>query len=261
MTSCLKLEDAVTGQALGFSRREEKALDAVDCAADEMRQLGESWKNWETIQRHTIAENYAEGRLSLICDLNISVPEAGSDRDHWVNCCPLLNNKVFASVVYAADVPNVRHIFLSNQEPVLVFDVESVESPKGFSRPSLVRLYRIHDEVEDCFGGLLFQSTIDSSYKFVLGRADGEMSVRVPFLGSVKFNIAHRKIERASEIMDSVADNEQDILWRGLIHTDLEKAIASLRIVLHQNAVRISLGELSPLQMEIVDVLIGPLDL
>lgn len=42
---------------------------------------------------------------------------------------------------------------------------------------------------------------------------------------------------------------------------DLEKAIAGLRIILDQNTVRVSLGELSPLQIKIIDMLIGPLSL
>ena len=246
---------------LGLFRGEENSLNAVNRATDEMREIAERWQDRLTVEGHSIAENYAEGRLSLIFDLNILAPYAGVDRDVRVNHCPLSDGEVFASAIFAVDRPNVRNVFLRDQEPVLVFNVESVEIPEGFSSPSLVRLYGIHDEVDDCFGGLLFQSTIDSSYKFIPGGANREVCVRIPGPGRLKLNIADREVESAPEIMNRIADSEKHSVWGDLIHADFKDAISSLRIFLDQNTVRVSLGEIPRLQVKVIDVLVGPFDL
>jgi hypothetical protein len=264
-TSYVKLDNNSAAQgatSLGMRLGSEKdALDAIDSAADEMREIAERWQNCLTVERHSIAENYAEGRLSLICDLNILVPDARTDRNVGVNHCPLNDGEVFASAIFAADRPNVRNVFFSDQEPVLVFNVESVKSPEGLSYSSLVRLYSVHDEVEDCFGGLLFQSTVDGSYKFIPGRANREVSVRIPGSGCIEFNVAHCKIESTSEIVDCIPNSEKHSVWGNLIHADLKDAISSLRIILDQNAIWVSIRELPRLQIKVVDVLVGPFDL
>jgi hypothetical protein len=46
---------------------------------------------------------------------------------------------------------------------MLVFNVESVKSPEGLSYPSLVWLYRIHNEVEDCFGAFCFNPPLQAA--------------------------------------------------------------------------------------------------
>lgn len=261
MATSTKLEDAVTGQALGISRREENALDAINRATDEMREIGERWQDRLTVESHSIAENYADGRISLICDLDILAPDTREDRDAGMNHCPLNHSEVFATAIFAVDRPDVRNVFLRNQEPVLVFNVECVKTPEGFSATSLVRLYSIHDEVEDCFGGLLFQSAITGSYHTIPGISDRKRSVGIARGSGIEFNIAHHEIKRGSKIVERIADGEKHSLWSGFTRADLEEAISSLRIVLDQDVVRASVGELCRLSVKVVDVLIGPFDL
>ena len=105
-----------------------------------MREIAQCWQDRLTVERHSIAKNYAEGRLSLICDLNTLASDTGVDRDVRVNHCPLNDSEVFASAIFAVDRPNVRNSLLCDQESVLVFNVERVKSPEGISYPSLVWL-------------------------------------------------------------------------------------------------------------------------
>ncbi len=264
MTACAKLELDRAAQAvdsLGLLGGDENALDAIDRATNEMREIAERWQDRLTVERHSIAENYADGRVSLICDLNILAPDTRVDRDAGMDHCPFGHSEIFATAIFAVDRPDMSNVFLRDQEPMLVFNVESVQTPQGFAYCSLVRLYRIHDEVDDCFGGLLFQSTIDGNYKVIPGRANRKMSVRVPRSSSLEFNVAHYEVKRASEVMNGVSNNEEDSFWNGFICADLEEAISSLRIVLDRDTVRASLGKLPRLSVKIVDVLIGPFDL
>lgn len=240
---------------------EKNLLDAVDSAANEMREIAERWQDRLTVDGHSIAENYANGRLSLICDLNVIVAEAGVDRDFRVNQRPLGDSEVFSSAIFAVDCPNVRNVLLRDQEPVLVFNVECVETPEGFPASSLVRLYGIHDEVDDCFGGLLFQSTITGDYKIIPGIVDRELRVLGPNALSRKLNIVHSEVESAHKVVDHVPNDQQKTLRGGLICTDLKEAISGFSIVLDGNTVRASVGELPRLLVKIIDVLIGPFDL
>ena len=116
---------------------EENPLNAIDRATDEMREIAKRWQDRLTVERHSIAENYADGRVSLICDLNILAPDARVDRDARMNHCPLGDSEVFATAIFAVDRSDMRNVFLRDQEPVLVFNVESVKTPQGFSYPPL----------------------------------------------------------------------------------------------------------------------------
>ena len=118
-------------------RSEPNLPQAMESAADEMREIAERWHDRLTVERHSIAENYADGRVSLICDLNILAPDARVDRNARVNQCPFNDGEVFASSVFAVDRPNVRNILFRDQEPVLVFDIKSVQTPEGIPFPPL----------------------------------------------------------------------------------------------------------------------------
>jgi hypothetical protein len=249
------------GQELRLSRREPNAFEAIDRATDEVREVKDRWQNSLTVKRHSIAENYADGRLSLICDLNILAPDTRIDRDAGMDHCPLGHGEVLATAIFAVDRPDVRNVLLRDQEPMLVFNVESVQTPQGLAYRSLVRLYLIHDEVDDCFGGLMFQSTVNGVYKFIPGSADRKVSVRVSGPGCIEFNVAHHEIESDPEIMDRITDSEKHSIRSGFTRADLKDALSSLRIVLDRDIVRASVGELPRLSVKIVDVLVGPFDL
>ena len=174
---------------------------------------------------------------------------------------PLWDREVLAVAIFAMDVLNVRHVLLSNQEPVLVFNVECVKTPEGLSSASLVRLYGIHDEVDDCFGGLLFQSAITGDYKIIPGVVDRELGVLGPNAPSRKLDIVHGEVEGAHKVVDHIPNDQQKTLRGSLICADLEDAISGLSIILDQNTVRASLRKLPRLQVKVVDVLIGPFNL
>jgi hypothetical protein len=178
---------------------DEYSFDAIDRAADEMRELGEDWENWLTIQRHSIAENYAEGRLALICDLNIRLPET-----YVVRC-------------------RVRE--------------DSTRARRA-----------------------MFQSTLDGGLKFIPGGVNREFSVLGPSSNSREFHVVKAEIKSAHQVVDDIPDDKQDFLWGRLVRSDLKDTISRLRIVLDQDTVAASVGEGSPLQVKIIDVLIGPLD-
>jgi hypothetical protein len=219
--------------------------------------LAERWHNKLTLQGQSLAERYTKHGLTVICDLDISVPKTEVLTSVRGNDKPVVEGETLARFIYCANVVNSRKFSVSNQEPVLVFDIETVKGPDGLAIPSLVRLYNFDNEVEDFFGGVLFQSAIDGSFKAIRGILDGELCVRSPF----ENNFMHRVIEGAAKIVDGVAENEQESLWKGRSRFDLYHIASSLQIVLDMDNVRVFFREGSDLDVNIADVMLGPFDL
>lgn len=251
---------ATRGKQLKNSTRNKNTLDAVDRAADEMRQIAKRWQDRMAVERHTIAENYAEGRLTLICDLHFRVSDTG------VRCPPgrvegpFCDHEMYASAIFASNISDQCHVFPSDQQPMLIFDVENIQSPEGFSSSSRVWLYPVHDVVDDCFGGLLFQSTVDGTYKALPRFVKGKLGEFASDSAGNKLHFIDSKVKSGRKIVNRVAYSQEHIIGNSAIRADLKEAISGLRIVLDHNSVRASVIEVSGLQVEIIDVLVGPFD-
>ena len=85
--------------------------------------------------------------------------------------------------------------------------------------------------------------------------------MRVSSPNRVELNVAHREVECTSKIVDDIADNEQDSLWGGLVHAYAKQAVPCLLVILDENTVGACLGVVSPSQVKVVDVFVGPFDL
>lgn len=252
MASCVQSE-------LG-SDRQENPFDAVECAANEYREAVQCWKDGLTVHWHSPAKNYAEGRCALVFDLNLLF--IGRDSRHVSrNGGPVRKREYLARFVFVADIPNKLELQMGNQQPVFVFNVETVNGPDGVPIPSLVRLYDIHNEVDDPVGGLLYQSTIDGTYKFISGRAHRKVGVASSLPCGSKFNVADSKVESTSEIMQSVSGDAHEYTRHPFSRNELQEVVASTRIVLDLNFVRVTFLELPDLNIQIVDVFTGPLNL
>jgi hypothetical protein len=145
---------------------EEPSLNLFDDAADKFSKLAERWKNRLVFPGRSLVEQYKSGRLTLICDLEISSRQflPHNSRAGRNN---LIDDVRLASVVLNANVEDRVYMQNWNQEPVFIDVVQIVKEPENII-PSLVRLYDIHDVTDDCFGGSMYQSAIDGSYKFLL---------------------------------------------------------------------------------------------
>ena len=208
-----------------------------------------------------MGENYANGRIALICDLNFSLP--GEEVGHVLSrSSPLWDYKNFATLVFVANVSNPLPLQMGDQQPVFVFNVESVQGPDWASIPSFVGLYDLHDEVDDPFGGLMYKSAIDGVYKFIPSVAHRKLGVVGSLSSGSKLNIVGDKIESSSEIMQSVTNNAHEFFWHGLTKLELERITAGARVTFNPNGVKVTLDDFANQKsIQISDVLFGPLDL
>jgi hypothetical protein len=239
---------------------EKDALKAIDCATNEMRELAKRWNDVVAVEMQTVAKNYADGRLSLICDLYF-FPTADKGVASGVVDGPLVNGELLASVILTANIPNVRQLFFSEQDYVFVLDVQLMQMPENFAMPSFVRLNFIHDEVTDIFGGFLFESSVDGMYKAIPGITYKEGSLVFPFTRSIKLNIANGMVECTSEVVESIANDSQQVIVDSLLHAEVKEAVSRMQVILNGDAVRVTIPDLPNLRCKVVDVLVGPLDL
>jgi hypothetical protein len=146
------------------------------------------------------------------------------------------------------------------QEPVFVEDVEIVQGPEG-AIPSLVRFYGIHDEVGDCFGGLMYQSAFDGSYKFIPGFSKWESSEVIVTSQPTKNNLVNCNIKRSLEIMEGISNDESNVIGKRLSLLEMKNVISALRVVLNVDSVEIGCLEGQNASVKVRDVLVGPFDL
>lgn len=219
------------------------------------RHLANRWRNWCALQGHTITENYNAGRLSIVCDLDVSVPLDVIRSDVRGYDQPIRNDKYCAVLSLNSDMRYESHLSFGYQEPMLVDIVEIVQVPENISIPSRIRLYHIDDEFPQllrCFGST-FQSVIDGSYKFIFGFANREI------LG-FRAEAMHNVIERTAKVMESIAKSENEVFWDGCSILQAQAIARSLRVIIDVNNVRVSIVESLNERIKISDVLVGPFD-
>ena len=197
--------------------------------ADEYRQIVQRWEDVATAEGQTVSENYANGRFAIICDFNFSLP-GGEFGRVLSGGSPLRKLEHFATLVFVANVPDPFEMHMGNEQPMFVLDVENVQGPDGFPIPSFVGLYDIHDEIDDPFGGLMFESAIDGGYKFIPCVAYRKLSVLRPLACSAELNIIGNKIESGAQVMQGVSDDAHKFPWHGCTRFELERIVASISL-------------------------------
>lgn len=235
------------------------SFDTKDSAVDEYRQIVQRWEDVTAAEGQSVCENYANGRFALICDLNLSLP--GGEFGNMIRRgSPFRKFKYLASAVFVANAPNPLKFHIRDKQPMFVLDVKSVQGPDGFSIPSLVGLYDIHDEVDDPFGGLIFESAMDGCYKFIPGVVHRKLGMSGPLSVSGEFYVVGDEIESGAQIMERVSSDAHELFWHGFTRLELERVVASIRVSLNEDSVRMSVDAYQN-TVQISDVLLGPLNL
>lgn len=257
MHNSSKLEDAVTGHCSGISiTSAERGFESLNRKADEFNQVVQRWHEKSALERHSLAESYARNALAAICNLEMIVPRKGLRSGVRRNDQPVSDGKFFASVVYRSNTLDNRELAMSDQKPMLILDVEVMEVEKHLTLPSTVWLYPIYQESLDLFAGSLFQSS-NGSFKCLLGFTERELGVS----GRGSKDLNPSMIQCRSEVMDSISQDEDKFVWRGLSPSDAEDILSGLRIEFHREHVRVCIQEDLSERVNLIDVLLGPFNL
>src|SRR5205823_2020603 len=127
---------------------------------------------------------------------------AGEKEGHSLHTIP-----VFVDGTDAGDLSDVGR---SNQQLVLVGNVEFVQSvQRRISARTLVRLYRVQDDLADFGTGRLYFSALQNAFKILPRLAKREVEISARVLPGAFDNLMSSEIERGLEIVDCVSDDDR----------------------------------------------------
>ena len=234
-------------------------IDFLEClydARDDLLQIFKSWENRIAFENISVAEQYAKGRLSIICYV-----ELGGSGDR-VKFSTITDYKSYSNpivvVVMCAHTSQLCDRNNREQQSVLVNDVQLVKTPQGII-PSFVWFNYIDDQGADFLPGHLYFSTIDGFYQFVSCETDREIGIPgwdTPGHGN---NFAGHNVQGGTQIMNNVTNNQRDFPWEriGIECQD----IVPIDVVVDMQAVEVSFKEGRKTSLKLLDVLVGPFDL
>lgn len=231
-------------------------LDEANRVRDGFRYFAKRSKDIRALQGHAIAENYGAGRPSFVCDLDISARFERMGCDEWMLDLPCGDRKFRAIAIYSAYPDHERFLFSGDQESMFVDVVEKIQVNQKFRIASLVRLYRIEDEINDRRVGFssLFQSTLNGVFKvFPLA-----VYRKLPCGGA---DALHDVIKGSSEVVERVSSNQHQVIGNSTYGFQPHHIATGISVEIDVNDIRVSLAELLQSRVKVKDVLIGPFDL
>jgi hypothetical protein len=203
--------------------------------------------------RKPLSERYASMGTIIALDLTIVMPGtkvgAGCFRDDSL----VRNRKFKATFIYCADSGKGSVFDISDKELMLIPDVQMVQSPKGFTIPSFVRLYDINYIGYKPSAPITFQSTRGNGFKGI-----EIISHREPIL-QVTSGTDDSVIEGRPQIVNRIAENGYHDVWQGL-HISYYQEIAShILLIVEGDGVRVFIEKDLGFDVEVFDVLFGSL--
>ncbi len=203
----------------------------------------------------SFVKKHVDGELSLLLHAN-----SGMHMDvpgELLPSSPRATGFNSTSFIYRFDAIDRAVMDDWNEKPMLVKDVQSVNSPNGFI-PSVVRLYLVKHEIEKAGIGDIYFSPRQDSFKLIsrrINRELSEISNGIRHVGSDSFQPSI--VKGAFQIVDSVPDPESDLSCRSNISDImLDDFIAHVRINL--DAGHIGVFKVFNALFDICDVMVGP---
>ena len=149
------------------------------------------------------------------------------------------------------------------QQPMLVFNIRSMECPQNVSvqLPSVVGLYSLNEVLGD-ERNAVYLSTVTGVFEFLGRSGDGEPVIGANGVATSEHHTYDKVVKARPEMVDNFADDDRYFRIRGLIHRALPDICSAFTITLSDNTIRlrVSVEKAVTLNLEILDVLIGPLN-
>lgn len=233
----------------------------IDDTKHQLRQVQERWDNRLILERESLFEAYLDGRIciGLVVKMGGGAFLDGASVTEDTN--PMRGERASGILIYEFD-SGLKRVTTKYDRSMLVEVIEFIECPKG-KISSLVRLYRIDNKLAKVGTDLLFKSEIDGLYKFFPRFMHGEVGVSTIGISShVADNFGHRVVKRASEVVNSVTDdNAKPVDGECAGGPEIKAEIASLRISIDEMSVTFRPQKALNPGLRVTDVLIGPLNL
>lgn len=159
-----------------------------------------------------------------------------------------------ASLYLCFHSANTCGLYVRDQEPMLISDVETMKGPEGVI-PSFVCLYDGRYMVSDVRAGLAYRG--QRGYEFFPRFANRELDVFGLPISNRESYLAHKVIESGSQVVNGIAGNQGNHGRNGRALRN-DAALSALSIVLREDAAEVNLKDCG---LQVRDVLFGPFNL
>lgn len=246
----------------------EMRLERLDDTKDKLRKLFKRWDNRFVVEKLSIGKEYVSGRLSVAVYFHArGIIDSAKGATGINGSSKALKNVIV--LVFQIDAGQTGGHEGGDQEAVFVDVVDFPESPKR-KCSSLVRLYRVNDDIDKIGSGFLYQGVpallscgrvcFKGGYKRVPSFVHGEGNPTI-IASSVANNLTREVIESGPQIMHGVTDGKGDAGWHRCERVELEKIVSRVRLGLDVEFAEVRVEERGEMMLDFVDVAVGPLDL
>ncbi|MCH7638374.1 MAG: hypothetical protein IH855_02775 [Bacteroidetes bacterium] len=240
-----------------------KLRDVFDSAKNGLRETFYRWDNGLFRQDITLPEHYIENRIAVVCYLESLRPprdlytviffarqrdEANGRIDDIGNCC-------FG--ILECDAIDADEANDGRKRNMLVLDVQVVDGIQKVI-PTVVRLYRVEDEVSNVLADGLYWSVIQGRFKTIPVPVKRETRILGWPPSEVTYEFVPHNIEGGLEIMEYVAHDRAEVMGKRS-GSDIERI--AVRILVKLNGRTPSVQVRADSLFKLRDVLIGPFDL
>jgi len=235
----------------------KQQLKTVNNVADKISHLLERFKDRLTLDNLKLVERYLKGELQILVLYQLS-------RKHGEHVACL---ERFPSVITGRDVVGMlranafKESADSDQEPVLVDIVESMEPPKGVI-PSLVRSASVDSFFSRLRHSLYFSGPFGFVFRGVLrDREIGSLENPIIPRPVQPSELESQMIQCSPEIREGVpGDKGYERRDRSSTAEPIDHEIRSIRVSLSSSEIGVKVEEGAKADIKIVDVLFGPFD-
>jgi len=147
------------------------------------------------------------------------------------------------------------------EKPVLVYDVEPMQSPQSIAKavPSLVWVQTL-DHAHDFVAGSTYVSS-DGTVDVLGSVANGKRGIPIGRSSVCDDKVSSEVIQASSQVVDRIAQDCEQPRGRPLNDLQLDDVVSSIGIVVGRLAIGVTLEEKANFRIEVADVLFGPLEL
>jgi hypothetical protein len=232
----------------------QETLERVDDTKNRSRVLDERIRYAHEASRLLILDAYVSGQLAFICDVNAWGEVNAIGRSSEIaDAKPRLTSPRFILHFNSLNMPLCEN---REKKPMFVTIVKAVHGPKGVI-PSLARLYFVdHEGIESGAGSIyvsLFQHTLYLFYGLMNGKFGTVINVR----GSEALDCLQPSvINGAREVVNSVSDQESQVVKCGIFQNIFDSVCSKLRVNL--DAASCTLLKACDAPLDAPNVYIGP---
>jgi hypothetical protein len=216
----------------------------------EFAELVERFKNGIALERCSWSEAYAQGRLSLVMYFKWPEKRLGG-RKPIADCEP--GGKAVAALVFKFCAEQMGLIGRRQNQAMLVDTIKLGKLPQP-KLTSMVRLYLVNDERREVRDGVFYRSVMCGLQYYVVPRFAHRQGHPVN-----AGNCDHDVVERGSQVMNRISDNQRDAGWKLCNADDLDALCAGVEIILNGQSCEVRIQKGAVLFDKLVDVALGPL--